>query len=123
MLWFQKAVMKSRLSVLAALATLVFAGLPAQTLDKEVHSRARSVVFIALGECLLKAGKTSQEKLDEGYVKFHKKYHYIKPAFVWASTSRNGQEAIKAISPYLGADCAGLLNDEQAMKIMMPYLK
>ena len=115
--------MKSKLLIIATLAALVFTGLPAQTLEKEVHSRGRSVVFIALGECLLKAGKISQETLDEGYVKFHKKYPYIKSAFEWASNSRNGQEAVKAISPYLGADCASKGNDEEAFKIMMPYLK
>lgn len=115
--------MKSKLTIIAALAFIACTGIPAQAEGTEIENRASVVVLITVTECYVKMGKITQEQAGDIRRAYPKKFPHAKSALEWATTSRNGKAAVRAITPYFGTDCEPDISEETAKKVLGPYLK
>ena len=108
--------MKSKLTIIATLASIACTGIPAQAESIEIGDKVSAIVFITVTECYVKIGKITQEQADEGLRDYPKDFPHHKSAFEWATTSRNGKAAARAITPYFGTDCVPDISEETAKK-------
>ena len=115
--------MKSKLTIIAALAFIACTGIPAQAEGTEIENRASVVVLITVTECYVKMGKITQEQAGDIRRAYPKKFPHAKSALEWATTSRNGKAAVRAITPFFGTDCEPDISEETAKKVLEPYLK
>ena len=115
--------MKSKLTIIAALAFIACTAIPAQAEGTEIENRASVVVLITVTECYVKMGKITQEQAGDIRRAYPKKFPHAKSALEWATTSRNGKAAVRAITPYFGTDCEPDISEETAKKVLGPYLK
>ena len=117
--------MKSKLTVIAALVSIAFTGLPASGQSAEAMYRARMIGFLAKGQCLLKNGSITEEFRDAATRTYLRDNPELKPAFEWVTTSINGKAAVKAMTmnPHYDINCNLLLSNKEAGAVIMPYLK
>ena len=117
-------IMKSKLPIIATLATIACTGAPLQAEETEVLDRLYAIVGVAHAQCYVEKGLFTQEQADGTYRDSIKYYPERKDAFEWATTSPNGKAAVQALMPYVDDDCIpNGVNDEQFKELVGPYLK
>ena len=100
--------MKSKLTIIAALASIACTGIPAQALSEaEKGNRAEAIGFLAAMQCFLNSGKAPKEAVEQVTRNFINKNPKLEPAFAWARTSTRGKSAVQAATPYMNAECRG----------------
>ena len=106
------------------LAALVMSSVPVKAEDTRIKNRAQVVGALADAECLVKYGKLPKEKVYE-MIRFYINDHpQLIAAYSWALVSPKAKTLVKKLLPYQGFDCTGLmLSEEEADRLMLPYLK
>ena len=101
-----KAVMKSKLTIIAALAFISCTGIPAQALSEaERGNRAEAIGFLAAMQCFLNSGKAPKETLEQVTRNYLNKNPKLESAFAWARSSTRGKSAVQAATPYINVEC------------------
>ena len=115
--------MKSKLAIITVLVTIAI-GLPVKAEDTRIKNRAQVVGALADAECLVKYGKLPKEKVYE-MIRFYINDHpQLIAAYSWALVSPKAKTLVKKLLPYQGFDCTGLmLSEQEADRLMLPYLK
>ena len=123
--------MKSKLSIITALATIVACnGLSVYSVYStwrfdpatELANKQRLIGFIAAGQCFVNTSKSTQEAVDEMTRGLLNERPYLEPAYAWATTSRNGRAAVEAMVPYMNDACDDIaLSNEQLVEVLTPY--
>ena len=124
-LWFHKALMKRRLTIIAALASIACTGLPLQAHQKEVFDRSHVLAVMTVVQCWVKLGRITEEKGNEFLQKHTQEdIPHAKAAYEWAQNpdNDNARAAVEVLLPYLGADCEGAMSNEDLIKLLQPYL-
>ena len=119
-----KTLIKTKLPIITAVATIVCTGLSAQAADSEFARRQQMIGFLAAGQCIVNTGMATQETVDGWADQYVNEDPERKPAYQWATTSPNGKAAVQATVPFLTPDCGGVsISDEQFARVMMPFFK
>jgi len=119
-----KMLIKTKLSIITAIATIACTGLSAQAAESELARKQQMIGFLAAGQCIVNTGMATQETVDGWAGQYVNEDPDRKPAYQWATTSPNGKAAVQATVPFLTPDCGGVsISDEQFARVMMPYFK
>ena len=115
--------MKSKLTVIAALVSISFTGLPASGQSAEAINRARMIGFLSKGECLLKTGSITQETFEGVTNIYLKDNPELKPIYKWVTTSTNGKAGLIAMGTHYDSDCEYNLSTSEAGEVILPYVQ
>ena len=115
--------MKSKLTVITALVSIAFTGLPASGQSAEAMYRARMIGFLAKGQCLLKNGSITEEFRDAATRTYLRDNPELKPAFEWVTTSSNGKAGLKAMPPLYDIKCKLIPSNKEIGEVIMPYVE
>ena len=115
--------MKSKLTVIAALVSIAFIGLPASGQSAEAFNRARIIGFLSKGECLLKNGSITQETFNGVTNIYLEDTPDLKPVYKWVTTSTNGKAGVIAMATHYDSDCELNLSNAEAGEVIMPYVE
>ena len=119
-----KPLIKAKLSIVAAVATIVCTGLSAQAAESELARKQQMIGFLAAGQCIVNTGIATQEAVDRWVGQYVDEDPVRKSAYKWATTSANGKAAVQTTVPLLTPNCDGVsLSDEQFARVMMPYFE
>ena len=119
-----KILIKTKLSIITAVATIVCTGLSAQAAESELARKQQMIGFLAAGQCIVNTGMATQEAVDGWAGQYVDEDPNRKSAYDWATTSPNGKAAVQATVPFLTPDCDGVfISDEQFARVTMPYFE
>ena len=117
--------MKSKLTIIAALASIACTGIPAQALSEaERGNRAEAIGFLAAMQCFLNSGKAPKETLEQVTRNYLNKNPKLESAFAWARSSTRGKSAVQAATPYINAECRSVKAGSKKMmeEAIRPFL-
>ena len=89
---FNKALIKSKLHVIAALISISFSGLPAKSAEEEPWQSNRVAVIgiDAVGQCHTRSGKSTPDEANKVYSEVKEQCTGNVSEFEWAITSDKG---------------------------------
>ena len=120
---YSKTRMKSKLPIIAALATIAI-GLPAKADDTRFTNRVRMIGAMTYATCRVRKGDITEEQAREISKKYANKYPELNAAYSWALSSDKATEAVQIMVTYMNAQCNDLtISEEEAQRLMKPYLE
>ena len=119
---YSKTRMKSKLPIIAALATIAI-GLPAKADDTRFTNRFRMIGAMTYATCRVRKGDITEEQAREISKKYANKYPELNAAYSWAITSYKALEAVQALVPHMNSECDEInLSEEEFHQLIKPYL-
>ncbi len=85
-------------------------------------NRVEILSHITVAQCYINKGSATKERGDEILDEIVQENPHLINAYQWAIYSDNARAAVKAMVPYLGANCTGDVIDEDIENVLMPYL-
>jgi len=114
--------MKSKLTTIAALASIACTGFPLQAQTQQMVNRLDIITIIAVAQCHINAGKITEEIRDELIVATFEEKPHLKPAYTWAINSSNARAAVEDLALKFGPNCDGDVPNEFIENVILPNL-
>jgi len=115
--------MKSKLPIIATLASVVCTGLPLQAQQTQMQNRIEILGAITAAQCNVNAGVLTEDEANEALNMVITKDPYLETAYEWAVNSDNARIAVGGMLAYFDDDCKdNTLTEEILNKVLVPYL-
>tara|TARA_B100000073_G_scaffold51403_1_gene37849 strand:+ start:53 stop:403 length:351 start_codon:yes stop_codon:yes gene_type:complete len=116
--------MKSKLIILAAMASVACTCLPLQAQQTQKQNRIEMLAILTASQCYVNTEKYTEERGTEILNQIIHDAPQLKAAYEWAMSSSNARAAVEAMLPYIDADCRDdNVTEEIIEKVLVPYLK
>ena len=114
--------MKSKLTIIVALASIACTGLPLQAQSTQIKNRTSIISTIAAVQCHVNEGIITEENGNEIINDIVQDSPHLKTAYLWAINSQNARAAVEGMASSLGADCNGDVTEDVVRNVLLPNL-